>query len=97
MNYPVLLLFKSILFSILEWAPKKAEIWKLQKGSMKSTSKILLNKITDETVISILRSIVPILNEFEVEYFIIGAFARDIQLFEKGHTTPPTEPKNQGH
>ena len=56
---------------------------------MKNTSKILLNKITDETVISILRSIVPILNEFQVEYFIVGAFARDIQLFEKGHTAPP--------
>lgn len=56
---------------------------------MKPTSKILLNKITDEVVISILNDIVPTLNGLGIEYFIVGAFARDIALFEKGHEYPP--------
>lgn len=53
---------------------------------MKPTSRILLNKITDEVVISILNDIVPVLNDLCIDFFIVGAFARDIKLFEKGIT-----------
>lgn len=56
---------------------------------MKPTSRILLNKITDEVVISILNDIVPVLNGLCIDFFIVGAFARDIKLLEKGHNDPP--------
>lgn len=56
---------------------------------MSSTSKILLNKVTDEVVIQILRTVIPVLEEEGIEYFIVGAFARDIELFAKGYTDPP--------
>ena len=52
---------------------------------MKPTSKILLNKVTDEVVISILNDIVPVLNGLGIDYFIVGAFARDLKLYERGY------------
>ncbi len=56
---------------------------------MSDTSKILLNKITDEIVIEILKTIVPLLNRQGIDYFIIGAFARDIELLVRGYSEPP--------
>lgn len=57
---------------------------------MSSTSKILLNKVTDEVIIQLLQILLPVLEELSVEYFMIGAFARDVELLAKGHTNPPT-------
>ena len=51
---------------------------------MSNISKILLNKITDEIVIDILKKVIPTLEEIGVEYFIVGAFARDLGLTSKG-------------
>lgn len=56
---------------------------------MPDTSKILLNKITDEVVIEILRAVIPLLNRLAIDYFVVGAFARDIELSAKGYSEPP--------
>ncbi|HMR43841.1 MAG TPA: nucleotidyl transferase AbiEii/AbiGii toxin family protein [Saprospiraceae bacterium] len=48
-----------------------------------------MNKITDEIVIEILKTIVPLLNRQGIDYFIIGAFARDIELLVRGYSEPP--------
>lgn len=50
---------------------------------------ILLNKITDNVVIEILNAVIPVLKELKIEYFVVGAFARDVELLAKGHTGPP--------
>lgn len=51
---------------------------------------ILLNKITDEIVIEILNAVIPSLKSLEVEYFVVGAFARDVELLAKGYNDPPS-------
>jgi len=56
---------------------------------MNNTSKIFLNRITDEVVINILKTVIPILVDAKIEYFIIGAFARDIDLLVLGHDESP--------
>jgi len=56
---------------------------------MSNTSKILLNKITDEVVIKLLRTIIPVLKTTGIDYFLVGAFARDVTMLAKGHTSPP--------
>lgn len=61
---------------------------------MKNTSKVFLNQITDEVVIRILQTVIPLLNEAGIEYFIVGAFARDIDLLALGHTDPPKRKTN---
>lgn len=43
---------------------------------------ILLNKITDDIVIEILNTVISIFKELEIEYFVVGAFARDTELLE---------------
>ena len=50
---------------------------------------IILDKITDDVVIEILNAVIPVLKELEIEYFVVGAFARDVELLAKGHTDPP--------
>ncbi len=58
---------------------------------MKHTSPpIFLNKITDEVVIEILNALIPTFNELEINYFIVGAFARDAELLAKGFDEPPS-------
>ena len=57
---------------------------------MSDTSKIFLTKVTDEVVIEILKALIPALNEAGIEYFIVGAFARDIDLLAAGHTDVPS-------
>jgi predicted nucleotidyltransferase len=56
---------------------------------MRSTSKILLNKVTDEVVIELLRAVLPVLEAAGIDYFVVGAFARDLEMLAKGHTDPP--------
>jgi predicted nucleotidyltransferase len=56
---------------------------------MPNTYKIFLNRITDEVVIELLRVILPVLEAAGVDYFVVGAFARDAELLAKGHTDPP--------
>lgn len=56
---------------------------------MSNTSKILLNKVTDEVVIELLRVVLPVLEAAGIDYFVVGAFARDVELLAKGHTDPP--------
>lgn len=41
-------------------------------------SKISLSKFSDDTIIEILQTIIPVLNDLEIDFFIVGAFARDI-------------------
>ncbi|GJM35113.1 MAG: hypothetical protein DHS20C18_41140 [Saprospiraceae bacterium] len=50
---------------------------------------ILLNKITDDVVIEILNAVIPVFKELKIEYFVVGAFARDAELLAKGYTNPP--------
>jgi predicted nucleotidyltransferase len=57
---------------------------------MRNTSKVLLSKITDEIVIEILTIVIPILEQLRVDYFVIGAFAKDVELLAKGHSKPPS-------
>jgi predicted nucleotidyltransferase len=57
---------------------------------MSSTSRILLNKITDEVVIELLRAVIPVLETAGIDYFVVGAFARDIEMLAKGYTDPPS-------
>ncbi len=56
---------------------------------MHNTSKILLNSITDQVVIDILKIVIPVLEQSRIDYFVVGAFARDIDLLVKGHPEPP--------
>ncbi len=56
---------------------------------MSNTSKIFLNKITDALVIEILKTVIPVFEKERIEYFIVGAFARDIGLLTAGHNQPP--------
>ncbi len=56
---------------------------------MSDTSKILLTKITDEVVIKLLTAVIPALKTAGIDYFAIGAFARDVTMLAKGHTSPP--------
>ncbi len=51
---------------------------------------ILLNEITDDVVIEILHGVIPVFNQLSVSYFVVGAFARDVEFFAKGHTGPPS-------
>ncbi len=51
---------------------------------------ILLNKITDEVVIEILNAIIPSLKFLKIEYFVVGAFARDVELLAKGYNDSPS-------
>ena len=57
---------------------------------MNDTSKIFLNKVADDIVIDILKSLIPALSSARIEYFIVGAFARDIDLLVAGHPYPPS-------
>ncbi|MEO1258854.1 MAG: nucleotidyl transferase AbiEii/AbiGii toxin family protein [Bacteroidota bacterium] len=50
---------------------------------------IFLNKITDDVVIEILNAIIPVFKKLKIDYFVVGAFARDVELLAKGHTDPP--------
>lgn len=43
-------------------------------------SKISLSSFSDEDIIEILRAMIPVFKESGVDFFIVGAFARDIQL-----------------
>lgn len=55
---------------------------------------ILLNKITDDVVIEILNTLIPTLQELGINYFVVGAFARDAELLAKGHTDEPKRKTN---
>lgn len=55
----------------------------------KNYQPILLDKITDEIVIEILNAVIPVFKELEIEYFVVGAFARDVELLAKGYNDPP--------
>lgn len=55
----------------------------------KNYQPILLDKITDEIVIEILNVVIPVFKELEIEYFVVGAFARDVELLAKGYNDPP--------
>jgi predicted nucleotidyltransferase len=56
---------------------------------MSSTSRILLNKVADEVVIELLRQVLPVVEGAGIDYFMVGAFARDVELLAKGHPDPP--------
>ncbi len=56
---------------------------------MSNTSKILLNKVTDEIVIKLLTAVIPALNTAGIDYFAVGAFARDVTMLAKGYTYAP--------
>lgn len=56
---------------------------------MSNTSKIFLNRVTDELVIEILKTIVPVLESNGIDYFIVGAFARDLGLSSRGFDELP--------
>lgn len=56
---------------------------------MSDTSKVLLIKITDEVVIKLLRAVIPVLKTTGIDYFLVGAFAKDVSMLAKGHATPP--------
>jgi len=52
-------------------------------------SKILLSEITDEVVVKLLSAVIPALKTVGIDYFAVGAFARDITMRSKGHKSPP--------
>lgn len=56
---------------------------------MSNTSRILLNEATDELVIEILKIIVPLLDSAGVDYFIVGAIARDLGMLARGFDQTP--------
>lgn len=56
---------------------------------MSGTSKILLTKVTDEIVIKLLTIVIPALKTAGIDYFAVGAFARDVTMLAKGHTSAP--------
>ncbi len=56
---------------------------------MSNISRIFLNKITDDFVVEILNIIIPVLEAEGVDYFIVGAFARDIGMLAKGYDQLP--------
>ena len=45
-------------------------------------SKISLSSFSDEIIVEILQVIIPVFITLEIDFFIIGAFARDIQLHD---------------
>ena len=55
----------------------------------KNYQPILLNRVTDDVVIEILNVIIPIFKELKIDYFIVGAFARDLGLLVKGYKDQP--------
>lgn len=57
---------------------------------MSDTSKILLTKVTDEIVIKLLAAVIPALKTAGIDYFAVGAFARDVTMLAKGYTDTPT-------
>jgi predicted nucleotidyltransferase len=61
---------------------------------MSNTSKILLTEVTDEIVIKLLTAVIPALKTAGVDYFAVGAFARDVTMLAKGHTSPPARKTN---
>jgi predicted nucleotidyltransferase len=56
---------------------------------MSYTSKILLNKVADDIVIQLLTVVIPVLKHAGIDYFAVGAFARDVTMLAMGHTSPP--------
>ncbi len=56
---------------------------------MSDTSKILLTKVTDEIVIKLLTAVIPALKTAGIDYFAVGAFARDVSMLAKGYTDAP--------
>jgi predicted nucleotidyltransferase len=56
---------------------------------MGNISKVFLSKAVDEVVITILRAVIPVLERQSVDYFVVGAFARDLELLSMGHNEPP--------
>ncbi len=56
---------------------------------MSNTSKVILNEATDELVIQILKNVVPVLESTGVDYFIVGAIARDLGMLAKGFDQAP--------
>lgn len=54
---------------------------------MDTTSKVLLTKITDEVVIKLLTAVIPALKIAGIDYFAVGAFARDVSMLARGHTS----------
>ncbi|RMG79975.1 MAG: hypothetical protein D6714_15450 [Bacteroidetes bacterium] len=56
---------------------------------MSNTSKIFLNQVTDDLVIEILKAVVPVLEAEGINYFIVGAFARDLGMTAKGYDKAP--------
>ncbi len=61
---------------------------------MRNTSTILLTKIADEVVIKLLKAVIPALKIARIDYFAVGAFARDVTMLAKGHTSPPARKTN---
>jgi predicted nucleotidyltransferase len=57
---------------------------------MSNTLKILLTKVTDEIVIKLLTAVIPTLKTAGIDYFVVGAFARDVTMLAKGYTDTPT-------
>lgn len=57
---------------------------------MSNISKIWLNKVADELVIELLRAVVPVLEQIGIDYFVVGAFARDIELLSRGYDASPS-------
>lgn len=57
---------------------------------MSNTSKILWNKVTDDLVVEMLLAAIEAIEELGIEYFVVGAFARDIGMQAKGYQYPPS-------
>jgi len=57
---------------------------------MSDTSKILLTEVTDEVVVKLLKAVIPTLKAVGIDYFAVGAFARDVTMLAKGYTDTPT-------
>ncbi len=56
---------------------------------MSNTSKIFLNQVTDDLVVEILKAVVPVLETEGIDFFVVGAFARDLGMIAKGYDQPP--------
>ncbi|TAK38272.1 MAG: hypothetical protein EPO28_11375 [Saprospiraceae bacterium] len=50
-----------------------------------------MNKFTDEVVIELLRAVLPVLEAAGIDHFVVGAFAKDVELLARGHTDPPPQ------
>ncbi len=57
---------------------------------MSNTSKILWNKVTDDLVVEMLLAAIEAIEELGIEYFVVGAFARDIGMQARGYQYPPS-------